>query len=423
MFNKFILFMENKFVPLASKIGSQRHLIAIRDAFISIMPLAIVGSLAMLVNNFPVVYYQEYMVGVFGVEWTSFSNYIYSGTFAIISLLIVFSISYNLADSYDKDPLLAALISFSAFIITIIQSSAQGFRIPFQWLDASGLLVAVVVAVFSTEIYVKSMNFIKNKKADSKGKMSPILNRYFSALVPTIIIFIIFSLLRLFFGLIGIDNLIKEIYKLIQMPLMGLANNLLTALLIVFIGHFFWFLGLHGTNILEPVIQTLYLPALQENIQAINNNLAVPNIFTKPFFDSFVYMGGSGTTISLLIVIYLFSKSKRKKNLMKLSSTQSVFNINEPILYGLPIVMSPIYLIPFILTPLILTLSSYFAILFGFVPKTIAMVPWGTPPIISGFLVTGSITGSFLQLFNILIGMLIYLPFVKIAEKTKEQRG
>lgn len=420
MFNKFIQILENKFVPLASKLGSQRHLLAIRDGFISIMPLAIIGSLAILINNFPILYYQEYMSSLFGTKWTLFSDYIYNGTFAIMSLLIVFSISYNLADSYNDDPLLAALISFSSFIITIIQTDAQGFSIPFQWLDASGLLVAIVVAILATEIYVKIMNLISSKKKREKGTMTPILNRYFSALIPTILIFLIFSLMRLVFAQFGIENIIEEIYRLIQLPLMGLANNLFTALVIVFIGHFFWFLGLHGTNILEPVIQALYLPALQENIQAVSNNLAVPNIFTKPFFDSFVYMGGSGTTLSLLIVIYLFSNSKRKRDLMKLSSTQSVFNINEPILYGLPIVMNPIYFIPFILTPLILTLSSYFAILTGLVPKTIAMVPWGTPPIISGFLITGSISGSLLQIFNIFIGILIYFPFVKIAERIKE---
>ncbi|TDO71340.1 PTS system cellobiose-specific IIC component [Halanaerobium saccharolyticum] len=420
MFNKFIQILENKFVPLASKLGSQRHLLSIRDGFISIMPLAIIGSLAILINNFPIVYYQEYMSSLFGTEWTLFSDYIYNGTFAIMSLLIVFSISYNLADSYNEDPLLAALISFSSFIITIIQTDAQGFSIPFQWLDASGLLVAIVVAILATEIYVKTMNLISSKKKQEKGTMTPILNRYFSALIPTIFIFLIFSLMRLVFAQFGIENIIEEIYRLIQLPLMGLANNLLTALVIVFIGHFFWFLGLHGTNILEPVIQALYLPALQENIQAVSNNLAVPNIFTKPFFDSFVYMGGSGTTLSLLIVIYLFSNSKRKRDLMKLSSTQSIFNINEPILYGLPIVMNPIYFIPFILTPLILTLTSYLAILTGFVPKTIAMVPWGTPPIISGFLITGSISGSLLQVFNIFIGILIYFPFVKIAERIKE---
>ena len=420
MLNKFIEILENKFVPLASKLGSQRHLLAIRDGFISIMPLAIIGSLAILINNFPILYYQEYMIRIFGADWTLFSNYIYSGTFAIMSLLIVFSISYNLADSYNNDPLLAALISFSSFIITIIQSNGQGFTIPFQWLDASGLFVAIIVAILATEIYVKIMNFLESKKNNEQGTMTPILNRYFSALLPTVLIFLIFSLMRLAFAFFGVENIIKELYRLIQLPLMGLANNLFTALIIVFIGHFFWFLGLHGTNILEPVIQALYLPALQENIQAVSNNMTVPNIFTKPFFDSFVYMGGSGTTISLLIVIYLFSKSKRKKDLMKLSSTQSIFNINEPILYGLPIVMNPIYFIPFIITPMILTLSSYFAILTGLVPKTIAMVPWGTPPIISGFLITGSISGSLLQIFNIFIGVLIYFPFVKIAERIKE---
>lgn len=420
MINNLFKLLENKFVPLASKFGSQRHLLAIRDAFISIMPLAIIGSLAILVNNFPISSYQAYMLSLFGSKWASFSNYIYSGTFAIMSLLIVFSISYNLAQSYDSDPLLAALISFSSFIITIIQADAQSFRIPFRWLDSSGLLVAISVGILATEIYVKMMNLIKARKRKVKGAMTPILNRYFLALIPTTIIFFIFALIRLFFAFLGIENIIAEIYSLIQQPLMGLANNLFTALFIVLVGHFFWFLGLHGTNILEPVIQTLYLPALQENIQAASNNLPIPNIFTKPFFDSFVYLGGSGTTLSLLIAIYLFSNSKRKRDLMKLSSTQAIFNINEPILYGLPIVMSPVYLIPFILTPLILTLSSYFAILSGLVPKTIALVPWGTPPIISGFLVTGSFAGSFLQIFNILIGVLIYFPFLSLAERIKE---
>ncbi|ADO77444.1 PTS sugar transporter subunit IIC [Halanaerobium praevalens] len=420
MINNLFKLLENKFVPLASKFGSQRHLLAIRDAFISIMPLAIIGSLAILVNNFPISSYQAYMLSLFGSKWASFSNYIYSGTFAIMSLLIVFSISYNLAQSYDNDPLLAALISFSSFIITIIQADAQSFRIPFRWLDSSGLLVAILVGILATEIYVKMMNLIKARKRKVKGAMTPILNRYFLALIPTTTIFFIFALIRLFFAFLGIENIIAEIYSLIQLPLMGLANNLFTALFIVLVGHFFWFLGLHGTNILEPVIQTLYLPALQENIQAASNNLPIPNIFTKPFFDSFVYLGGSGTTLSLVIAIYLFSNSKRKRDLMKLSSTQAIFNINEPILYGLPIVMSPVYLIPFILTPLILTLSSYFAILIGLVPKTIALVPWGTPPIISGFLVTGSFAGSFLQIFNILIGVLIYFPFLSLAERIKE---
>lgn len=190
MINNLFKLLENKFVPLASKFGSQRHLLAIRDAFISIMPLAIIGSLAILVNNFPISSYQAYMLSLFGSKWASFSNYIYSGTFAIMSLLIVFSISYNLAQSYDNDPLLAALISFSSFIITIIQADAQSFRIPFRWLDSSGLLVAILVGILATEIYVKMMNLIKARKRKVKGAMTPILNRYFLALIPTTTIFL-----------------------------------------------------------------------------------------------------------------------------------------------------------------------------------------------------------------------------------------
>lgn len=413
-----ISFMEKYLVPVAGKIGSQRHLVAIRDGFISIMPLAIIGSLAVLLNNFPVQGYQDYMVSVFGNSWTSFGGYIYNGTFAIISLLIVFSVSYNLARSYNFEPLPAGLVSFSSFIILLLQSDGASFFIPFRWLNASGLFVAIFVALISTEILVRLMQYTKTRVKKLEG-MTPVLTRSFAALLPTAAVLALFSTIKIVFLVMGIENILEALYNMVQAPLAGMANTPGSAVVIVFLSHLFWFLGLHGTNILEPVIQAMYIPALQENMVALASGAAIPNIFTKPFFDSFVYMGGCGTTFSLLIAFFIFSRKKRFRNLVKLTTAQGIFNINEPVLYGLPVVMNPIFLIPFIMTPIILTITSYFATLIGLVPRTIAMVPWTTPPVISGFLVTGSVLGSLLQVVNIIIGAMIYLPFMVMAERTE----
>lgn len=414
----FIIFMEKKLVPIAGKIGSQRHLVAIRDGFISIMPLAIIGSLAVLVNNLPVKAYQDFMGSVFGSSWTSFGGYIYNGTFSIISILIVFSVSYNLARSYNFEPLPAGLVSLSSFIILLLQPDGTSFVIPFRWLNASGLFVAIIVALISTEILVRLMQYTETRIKKLKG-MTPILSRSFAALMPSLVVLSIFSIIKMVSLSVGIDNILEALYNIVQAPLAGMANTPGSAVVIVFLSHLFWFLGIHGTNILEPVIQAMYIPALSENMAALAAGEVIPNIFTKPFFDTFVYMGGCGTTISLIIAFFIFSRKKRFRNLIKLTTAQGLFNINEPVLYGLPIVMNPIFLIPFIMTPIVLTTISYFATVIGLVPRTVAMVPWTTPPVISGFLVTGSVMGSVLQLINIFIGVLIYLPFMIIAERAE----
>ncbi|HLV09489.1 MAG TPA: PTS transporter subunit EIIC, partial [Halanaerobiales bacterium] len=360
-----------------------------------------------------------FMVYLFGPSWKIFGSYIYNGTFAIISPLIVFSVSYNLARSYNFEPLLAGVTSFSSFMILLLESEGLRFTISFEWLNAAGLFAALIVALTSTEILVHLMQYTKKKGKIQEG-MTPVLTRSFAALLPTALVLALFSFLKIFFLNIGVENPLETLYNIFQAPLAGMANTLGSALVIVFLSHLFWFLGLHGSNILEPVIQAMYIPALQENIVALTRGTAVPNIITKPFLDTFVYMGGCGTTLSLLIAFFIFSRKKRFRELVRLTSAQGFFNINEPVVYGLPVVMNPIFLIPFIMTPVVLTITSYLATVIGLVPRTVAMVPWSTPPIISGFLVTGSLMGSVLQLVNLLIGVLIYLPFMIMAEKAKD---
>lgn len=417
--NAVISFLEKYFVPVASKIGSQRHLVAIRDGFVTVMPLMILGSLAVLINNLPINAYQEFMNNIFGGDiWTSFGGNLWQGSFAVVSLLVVFSISYHLAKSYHKDALSTGVVALAALLM-IMEPVAEGAGLPLVWAGAQGLFIAIVTALVTTEIFTRLLG---NPKLVIKmpDTVPPAVSRSFASLLPAMITLSIFALIKVFTVVFGAPDLHQAVYDLIQAPVSALANTLGSAIVISLIVHVFWFFGLHGPNIIEPLMQAVYLPAIEANAAAFQAGEAVPHIVTKPFFDAFVYLGGSGVTIALIVAVFMAGRRhKHYRNISGMSTAPGLFNINEPILFGFPIVLNPLLVIPFILTPLILTIISYFAIAVGFVPKTIALIPWTTPPIIGGALATGSIRGALLALVNLVIAILIYMPFVKMAERTE----
>lgn len=420
---KLISFLERYFVPIAGRIGSQRHLVAIRDGFVVLMPLIIAGSMAVLINSLPIKPYQNFMTNLFGDTWKNFGGNIWMGSFAIMSLLVVSTIAYNLAKSYESDGLSAAVIAFAA-LLTITQPTKDGSGIPYGWTGGLGLFLAIIVALIATEIFVR----LRNTKAlviKMPEGVPPAVAKSFAALLPAIITIAIFSLIKIFFTVIGVADIHKLIYDVLQGPLASMANTLWSAIIIALLNHLFWFFGLHGSNILEPVMQAVYLPALNANIEAFKAGATViPNIVTKPFFDCFVYMGGSGVTLCLIAAIYIASKRKHYRSMANLSAAPGLFNINEPLVYGMPIVLNPVLLIPFIITPVILTIISYVAIATGLVPHTVVMVPWTTPPIISGWLATGgSWRGSLLQIINLFIGIVMYIPFIIMAEKIEDKNN
>ncbi|MGE6257960.1 PTS cellobiose transporter subunit IIC [Heyndrickxia sporothermodurans] len=414
--SKIIEGLEKHFVPIAGRIGAQRHLVAIRDGFVSIMPLMILGSFATLLNNLPIKAYQNFMKSVFGENWTMFGGVLWQGTFAIVSFLVAFSIAYNLAKSYNKDGLSSGVVSIAALLSIMATTKDGGF--PISWASATGLFVAIFVALISTEIFTRLLG---NSKLIIKmpDGVPPAVSRSFAALFPAMITLIIFGLIKVITVKMGISDLHQALYDLLQAPIAKMANTLWSAIVIAIVNHFLWFFGLHGSNILEPLMQAVYLPAINDNIAAFKAGTEIPNIVTKSFFDGFVYLGGSGATIGLLIAILISGrKHKQYKDLSKLSVAPGLFNINEPVVFGLPIVLNPILFIPFILTPLLLTIISYLAIASGLVPKTVVLLPWTTPPVIGGFVATASWKGGLLAAINLLISIFIYIPFIKMAERS-----
>lgn len=402
----FVRFMEEKFVPVASKIGAQRHLVAIRDSFMVTMPLMILGGLATMINNLPIPGFQEFMNSIFANEsWKGFGDSVWEGTFAVLSVMIAYLVAHNLSKGYGKDPVAAGVVSVASFFAL---GGATG-------MSSTGLFVAIIVAIISTELFVR---LIGNEKLVIKmpDGVPPAVAKSFAALLPAMIVISIFGLITAIFAAFGFDDIINSFYEAVQQPFMGMANTYWSALLLAFITPFLWFFGLHGANMIDPFMQTINAPAIEANINAISNGDVAPYIVNKPFIDSFVNLGGTGATLGLIIAIYLVGRrNKAYKVVNNLSVAPGLFNINEPMLFGLPIVLNPIMFIPFIIVPMVLVSVAYFATSIGLVPVSTVMPPWVTPPVIGGFLATQSFSGAVLAAVNLILSVVMYIPFVKMG--------
>jgi len=436
--------MEMHFVPVASKIGSQRHLGAIRDGFATIMPLIIAGSLATLLNNFPFDWYQNLMNGIFGSSvWRNVGGNIYGATFMLMSVLAVFSISYSLAKSYNSNALRAGFVSLGTYFCFVGQVATLSISekvgdiavpaelvgqqvagwgwFPFAHLNASALFGGILIALVTTEVFVR---LTKTDKLAIKmpENVPPAVAKSFSSLFPTLIIIFSAGIISTLF--IAFDsNLFTLITETIQKPFLSLGNTVGAAIILPFFSHLFWSFGLHGSNIMEPIMQAFNAPAIAANVEALAATGKGAYILTKPFFDGFVYMGGSGVGIAIVAAIFVGGrKNKHYMTIAELSAAPAIFNINESLIFGLPIVLNPIMIIPFVLSPMILSLIAFTATSVGFLPYTSIVIPWTTPPIMGGFLATnGAWQGAVISAVNLLVAFAIYLPFVKMAGAVAEK--
>ena len=383
----FVQWMEKHFMPKASVIAAQRHLVAIRDAFVVTMPLMILGALAVLINNIPIPGYEDFLNKIFPMMyndapiWKSFGGNIWNGTFAIFAVLVAFLVAHNLVKSYGKDGIAAGTVSVASFFAV---GGLEG-------MGATGLFIALIIALISGELFQRLSGNPKLVIKMPDG-VPPAVAKSFAALLPAMITISLFSLITSILFALGIDNIVISFYEAVQQPFMGLAN------------------------MVDPLMQTINVPAIDANIKALEAGKAIPYIVNKPFFDSFVNLGGTGATLGLLIAIFIVGRrNKPYKVITNLSLAPGLFNINEPVMFGLPIVLNPIMFIPFILVPMVLVTVAYVATATGLVPAATFMPPWVTPPIIGGFLATKSIAGGVLAAVNLLISILIYMPFVKVA--------
>lgn len=412
-------FVNDKLIPLTGKIAASRHLVALRDGFALVMPLIIIGSVFMIISQFPIPAYLDWMTSIFGPNWATIVSWATNATFAIIGMVAVVGISYRLAQSYqDVDPLSASIISLGAFMLTIPLKvdSAGAAWVPLTQLGAQGLFEALLIGLFITDLYVWMIH--KNWQFHMPDTVPPAVGNAFSALIPGFLIILLVWAIRLGISFTFFKTIPNVITVILTKPLTAVGGSIWGALVAEFFVSFLWLFGIHGANVVGGIMAPIWLGQMGENAAAVKAHKEIPNIVNQQFVDNFVHAGASGQTISLALMMMFLAKSANLKAIGKLSGVPALFNINEPIMFGLPIVLNPIMAIPFIIVPLISVVVTYYSMKFGLVAKTIGVaVPWTTPPIISGYLATGHISGSIVQVVNFFVGAAIYYPFFRFADR------
>ncbi|HZG80674.1 MAG TPA: PTS cellobiose transporter subunit IIC [Brevibacillus sp.] len=434
----FITFLENRVMPVAGRIAEQKHLQAIRDGIILTLPLLIIGSLFLIIGFLPIPGYNDFMSSVFGENWLTKLLYPVNATFDIMALIVSFGVAYRLAEKYKVDPLSAGAISVAAFLLatpyktmfTPEGASAAvevGGVIPVALMGSQGLFVAMLLAIISTEIYRKIIQ--KNIVITMPAGVPPAVSRSFVALIPAFAVLLVVWLLRILLENTSFESIHNIVSDLLAVPLNALGGSLIGAIIAVLLVHMLWAVGLHGAAIVGGVLGPIWLSLMDQNRAAFqaDPNGELPNVITQQFFDLWIYAGGSGATLALVVLMLMRARSQQMKNIGRLSIAPGLFNINEPVTFGMPIVMNPLLIIPFILAPVVLVIISYFAMSTGLVAKPSGVaVPWTTPLIISGYLATGGkISGMVLQAFNFIVSLIIYYPFFRMWDKKKlaEEQG
>ena len=421
---KFLDWLERVLTPLARIIGENKYLVAIRDGFLLSTPLLIVGSIFLLIANFPLPQWDTWMSAILGADWAQHMATPASASFDVMTILAVAGIGYSLARQFDEDAMQAAVVSLVAFFIVTPYTTLftpensdtvyEVTSLPLKWVGSSGLFLGMITALIATRLFVWALK--KGWKINMPDGVPPTVVKSFEALIPSFIVLFVFFVVDWIAALTPYGNLQEVIFTLLQVPLLSLGNTLGAMIVAYLFLHFFWFFGINGSSVVGAVFNPILRALSVENLEAYKEGLPIPNIITGQFQDMFATFGGAGSTLSLIVVMIFVCKSQRIKKLSQLSLVPGIFGINEPIIFGLPIVLNPIILIPFVLVPTINIIIAYFAMNMGLVPFTNGIqLPWTTPIIFSGLLVSGW-QGAVLQAILFVLGMFIYYPFIKVMD-------
>lgn len=423
--------LEKYFLPIAIKISSQTHIQSVRDGLTLSMPLLIVGSIFLIFGFLPIPGYPEFMSSVFGPLWKARILYPVQVTFDIMAIFIAIGVSYRLAERRKVDPLSCAAISLAAFLLLTPFNIGHKYNelilnvkgIDLNLIGSKGIFVAILTGLFTTEVVKFAVE--KNLVIKMPDSVPPAVSKSFSAIIPAMLVILSGLTLRILFEITPFTHIHNFIITIIGKPLTILGGSFIGTLLAVLAAQLLWSMGLHGPNIVGSVMTPIWLGMMDQNRIAFQAGEALPNISGSSFVFLASKLGGSGLTLGLTFFMAFFAKSKQLKEIGKMSLGPGIFNINEPIIFGTPIVMNPILIIPFIVAPLVTTTITYFGMKFGLIALTNGInVPWTLPAPIYGFLVTGGhISGAVIGTLVVLISCVIYYPFFKIydAQKVKEE--
>ncbi|OTN75097.1 PTS system, cellobiose-specific IIC component [Enterococcus sp. 8G7_MSG3316] len=418
--NGFMDKLSEKILPLANALGQNRYLTVLRDAFMLSFPITMFGSIVVVLNNLP--FFSDATKGTLGTLFGNGQN----ATMSIMTVFVTFGIGYYLSKSYDVEGIFGGAVSFASFLILtpFFMTTESGETISgvlsLDRLGAKGMFIGMLAAFLAAEIYCRITK--RGWQIKMPDGVPPAVSKSFAALIPAIITLTVFLVINAIMTGVFNANLHDVVYEVIQKPLTGLGSSLPATLLALFFVQFLWFFGLHGQIIVNSVMDPIWNTLMLDNLEAYQNGDALPHIVTKPFMETFtVGLGGSGMTLAVVILMAFVLKKKQYRDVGRLALAPGIFNVNEPAIFGMPIVLNATILIPWVVAPLVVTTLNYLVMAAGLVPApTGVSVPWTVPVVFSGVLATNSWLGGLLQVIDVVIVGMIWYPFLRVLDRQVE---
>ena len=403
--NRATRFLNQRVVPTLTALSENTYLSAIRAGMVSVVPLTIIGGLFIIVSYLPVSGWDKLVA-----PHLQLLQVPVTATFGLLSVFVCFAIGYELGKLLKQEAMVSATIATLIFLMVQLQQKDLSFTM--ENLGSKGLFTAVLIALVSVRI----QKFFTDKNLVIKlpDNVPPIVYESFLSLSPLFFLVVLFWLIRFVLGL-DIDHLVQTAFK----PVVFALNTLPGILVYAFLVTMLWSVGINGDNAMDAVVAPIFLQYLTANVEATTHGQPLPYVTAYGFFTTFVNVGGTGATIALALVMWN-SKEPGYRKVSRLSLPTQIFQINEPIFFGFPIVLNPVFMIPYILNALLLTTGTYLLMSWNIIHKPFVNVPWTTPPIFGHYLVSGgdwkaAVWGA----LSIVIAMLVYLPFARAAERQR----
>lgn len=426
--SRLVKWLEDYVLPIASRLGQVRWLVALRDAFISLMPITIAGSLAVLIKSLITAAKVHLGWNTFAFAMqplVSISDLVWRGTFSLYACFFALALGYQLAKNFEGNRLAAAIVSLSSFSLSIAnyaeirlhgESVVVKNAFDISQFSTAGLFTAILFGSIGFLIYYAcyKARFMLHLSTN----MPHAEQAAFDSLLPAMVAIFSVGGINYLFQAVTHDYFGDWLLTTIQMPLVKWGQGFGTVLLVTLLVQVFWFFGINGLGVLSPILDSIWLTAQNGNITAATSGKVPPYVWVRGSFDVFAWFGGAGGTLMLIVAILAFSKRSDYRTIAKIALAPGIFNIGEPILLGLPVVLNPIYLIPFLLTPVVNVAFSYWVSVMGLVNPVQVAVPSIMPPIIGPFLACNyDWRAIILSIVNMLIAFAIWSPFVIAADK------
>lgn len=430
--NKFTQILEKVSTPIVSFVDTNKELRAIKDGMIAILPLTLFGSIILIITGFPGMETKFPAISEF--LWMFLGKSV-TATIGVVGIAVLFIIAYYYSKELEIDPIYGITTAFSSWVMLVATSVTQAVSISGEAVDGAlvdgvisleslgsvGMISSIIIALISVRVYA----IFEHKKITIKtpDTVPPNVAGAFTALIPFFITMVLFNGVYYIFSLTEFATFNDFIYQVISIPLLALSDSPITIVLVVLVQQLLWFFGIHGTMVVMSVFGAIYTQTAIANIDAFNAGLELPYLVTGTFIDVYV-TAGAGGILAFLIAAKFVSKSDQYDFATKAGIGPAVFNIQEPVTFGIPIVYNPVLFIPFVFVPTLQALIAYILMLVGFAPVPVLQVPWTTPIIISGLLSTNfNIMGAVTQLILLIIGVVIWIPFIKTADNISLKSG